>query len=325
MTRLGIGVLGCSEFAARAMIPGAAEVPEIELRAVASRDSVKAQGYAARFGCDAVAGYDRLLARGDIGAVYVPLPPGLHEEWVERSLLAGKHVLVEKPFTTNAPGAARLAALARQRRLLVVENLLFPHHSQTAWVQDRLKEGLVGTLRLCRSTFTIPPLKPDNFRYDAALGGGALLDLGPYLARFARMFLGAGLELRGAVVRTDPSRNLELAASAAFASPHGPVAQLACGFDTHYQCNWEFLGTDGKLVVERAYTPPPGFSPTVRIERPNHREEVVLPPDNHYRNMWRFFAGAALGNAALDPLLDELEAQAACLELIRARATPTRT
>ncbi|MCX6907815.1 MAG: Gfo/Idh/MocA family oxidoreductase [Verrucomicrobia bacterium] len=320
MKRLGIGVLGCSEFAARAMIPGMKEVPEIELRAVASREAAKAKSYAGRFGCDAIEGYDRLLKREDIDAVYVPLPPGLHEEWVSRSLDAGKHVLVEKPFTLDEATATRLIGKARERRLLVVENMLFPHHSQFAWVREQLKSGLVGTLRLCRSTFTIPPLKPGNFRYDADLGGGALLDLGPYVVRFATAFLGEKLTLRSAVVCMDSTRHVELTVSAEFSNADGLAAQVACGFDTHYQCNWEFLGTKAKLVVERGYTPPPGFTPTVRIERQNQREKMILPADNHYRNMWRSFARVVLGGEPFEPHWLELERQAKYLDQIRIEA-----
>lgn len=126
--KLRIGVMGCSGFAARAMIPAMKELPEIELKAVASRNGVKAKTYAERFDCDAVEGYDGLLRREDLDAIYMPLPPGLHEEWISRSLEAGKHVLVEKPFVTDGSAALHLLRKAREKRLLVMENFLFLHH-----------------------------------------------------------------------------------------------------------------------------------------------------------------------------------------------------
>lgn len=79
------------------------EADGIELKAVASRDPAKARRFAAHFGCAAADGYDELLERPDIDAVYVPLPTGLHAHWVSRALAAGKHVLSEKPSPGTRP------------------------------------------------------------------------------------------------------------------------------------------------------------------------------------------------------------------------------
>lgn len=318
--RLRFGVLGCSEFAGRAMLPAMAETPGIELKAVASRSAAKAREFAARFRCDAVEGYEGLLRRDDIDAVYIPLPPGLHAEWADRALEAGKHLLVEKPFATDAGTAARLVEKARRRRLLVTENFLFPHHSQFAWVRERLASGELGPVALFRTAFTIPPLKPDNFRYDAALGGGARLDLGGYVVRFARAFLGESLTLAGATVRLDRARNIDLSGAAQFVNAAGQVVQAAYGLDAHYQCTWEFLGEKGKLTAERGYTAPPGFSPTVRIDRPAGTETVSLAADNHYRNMCESFSKAVLGAVPFEPYWDEVASQAEYLQQIRDRA-----
>jgi predicted dehydrogenase len=320
MERLRFGVLGCSEFAGRAMIPAIKDTPEIELKAVASRELAKARGFADRFGCDAVGGYGRLLEREDIDAVYVPLPPGLHEEWVLRSLDAGKHVLVEKPFAGTAEIGVALVRRAKEQKLLILENFLFLHHSQFAWVRDCLAKGTLGELRLLRTTFTIPPLKPDNFRYQSALGGGALLDLAPYVVRFARVFLGEPITLMGAIIREDPVRRVDVSGTAQFVNKSGLVAQVAYGFDTHYQCFWEFLGTQAKLVVERGYTPPPGFTPVVRIESQGRREEIVLPADNHYRNMCRHFARTVIEGGGFETQLSDLASQARCLCEMRTHA-----
>lgn len=108
--------------------------------------------------------------------------------------------------------------------------------------------------------------------------------------------------------------------TASFANDNGQVAQLAYGFDTHYQCTWEFLGTEARLVVERGYTPPPGFTPVVRIERQNHREETVLPADNHYRNMRRFFAQTILGGDNFGVRCDAIANQAKYLDQILVQA-----
>lgn len=317
--KLRMGVLGCSEFAGRAMLPAIKDTQEMELTAIASREAAKARSFTERFGGEAVEGYEALLKRPDVDAVYIPLPNSLHAEWVSKSLDAGKHVLVEKSFVPDGAAAERVLKKARKKKLLVMENFLFPYHSQFAWIRERLARSEIGDVRLFRSTFTVPTLKPENIRYQAKLGGGALLDLGTYNVRFARIFLRKP-KLLAATLRKDPAKNVDISGSAQFVNSQGQVAQTAWGFDTHYQNIWEFLGTSGKLVVERAYTPPPGFTPTVRVERLDGSETITLPADNHCLNICRYFAHATSEASSFEKHWDDVAEQAKYLGQVRAKA-----
>jgi hypothetical protein len=71
------------------MLPALTGDPDVAVVALAGRDPAKSARFTARFGGEAVTGYDRLLARDDLDAVYIPLPAALHAEWVERALEAG--------------------------------------------------------------------------------------------------------------------------------------------------------------------------------------------------------------------------------------------
>lgn len=315
------GVMGCSEFAARAMIPAMLEAGGISLVAVASRDKAKAEDYATRFGCLPLCGYEALLQREDIDAVYLPLPTGLHEEWGLACLDAGKHLLIEKSLASTKSGAGRIIHKARERKLLVVENFLFPYHSQYAWVRDRLQSRALGELALFRSTFSIPPLAAANIRYRRDLGGGALLDLGAYMAKACRLFLGDRLKLLGSSLAYDNDRGVDIRGAAMLQNERGQVAQVAFGLDSHYQCSWEFLGDKGRLLVERAYTPPPGFAPRVRLETATEKTEALLPPDNHCINMLRSFAQTTIGHQDFASHWSELEHQANLLHRFRDEAT----
>src|SRR5262249_8474894 len=99
---LRVGVMGGAEIARRRMLPAFAADPDVDLTAGASRDEGRAKELAARFGGRPLAGYEELLAAEDVQAVYVPLPAALHARWVRAALLAGKHVLSEKPLTLDA-------------------------------------------------------------------------------------------------------------------------------------------------------------------------------------------------------------------------------
>src|SRR5258707_26812 len=101
MTRVRIGVLGCAGIARRSTIPAMKAVPGLDLVAVASRSREKADAFASQFGVEPMVGYQALVDRQDIDALYVPLPTGLHAEWIPKSLEAGKHVLAEKSLAVG--------------------------------------------------------------------------------------------------------------------------------------------------------------------------------------------------------------------------------
>ncbi|NCD35262.1 MAG: Gfo/Idh/MocA family oxidoreductase [Spartobacteria bacterium] len=286
---MNVGVMGCSSFAQRAMLPALQQSASGQLKVVASRDAEKARKTAALFQCEAVSDYDALLA-SDVDAIYMPLPTGLHAEWVEKCLRAGKHVLVEKSFAMNVSEAVRLLELARDENLLIAENFHFPFHSQWDYIQRQLDGGVLGEVRLIRSTFGFPALPPDNFRWNKALGGGARLDAGAYGAKLAAVMLGANARLVGALNAGDGEHEVDCYGEAMFTNDRGLVVQLAYGFDYHYQCTLEVLGTKGKLTTNRIFTAPPSYAPVVCIERQGNYQEITLQPDNAYEKIWDWFA-----------------------------------
>ena len=325
MTRAGgqplrLGIMGCSEFAVRTMIAAIRTVPELQLVAVASRTAAKAADYAQRFACEGIAGYEQLLAREDIDGIYIALPTGLNVQWVAKALEAGKHLLVEKSFAPDFRSTHELVGLARRRNRLVTENISFHYHLQYAWTREQIAKGALGDVHLLRANFSFPPLKPGNFRYDPALGGGALLDTGAYMVKVTRLFLGEELTLLGSSLRYDPSLGVDIEGTAAFVAQSGAVAQVAFGFNSFYQCNWELVGSLGKLVVERGYTAPPTLATVVRLERQGQRDEFTLAPENHYRTKLVEFARATRDASEYPKHWDDVESQSRHLDAIRQAA-----
>ena len=108
-----IGVLGAARIAPPALVKPAKGNAEADVAAVAARDPKRAQAFADEHSIAKVHGsYAELIADPDIDAIYNPLPNGLHAEWTTAALDAGKHVLCEKPFTSNAAEARAVAAVA---------------------------------------------------------------------------------------------------------------------------------------------------------------------------------------------------------------------
>ncbi|MFD5269967.1 Gfo/Idh/MocA family protein [Streptomyces sp. NPDC058335] len=315
-----IGVIGCADIARRQMLPALTANDDVRVVAVAGRDPAKTARFARWFGCEAVDGYDRLLDRTDLDAVYVPLPAMLHAPWVEKALLSGRHVLVEKPLTATHEDTERLARLARAKDLALFENFMFLHHSQHRRIAELLSDGVIGELRAFSATFTIPPKPADDIRYLADIGGGALLDIGVHPVRAALHFLGSELEVAGAVLRRDPDRRVDLAGMALLHTPEGVLGRIHFGMEHSYRSGYVLSGSEGRIELDRAFTPPPHHQPVVRIERQNHREELVLPPDHQFANVTRAFVTAVREGEGRHVHAALSSRQAALVSRIRARA-----
>lgn len=287
-----IGVLGCADIAWRRTLPAMSTVDGVELVAVASRTAEKAKKFAARFDCAAVAGYEELLTRDDVDAVYLPLPVMLHAEWITRALSAGKHVLAEKPMTGDHDTTVRLLDQARAAGLVLMENFMFLRHTQHARVRELL--DTIGQPRYFSSTFTIPPKPPGDIRYHPDTGGGALLDIGVYPLLAALRFLGPDLQVTGATVRV---REVVLGGNVLLHTPDGVAAHVAFGMEHAYRASYEFAGSTGTLATDRVFTPPATHQPVVTITRQNHREELTLPADDQVSKSIRSFADAIRGSS----------------------------
>ena len=161
--------------------------------AVGSRTLAKAEAFADEFGVPAAHGsYEDLVADDDVDIVYVATPHPEHAANAELALNAGKHVLVEKPFTLNAAEARRVVALAAERDLLVMEAMwtrFLPHVER---IRDLVGRGILGDVRSFSADHQqLLPSDPHHRINALELGGGALLDLGIYPISFASMLFGA--------------------------------------------------------------------------------------------------------------------------------------
>jgi predicted dehydrogenase len=129
LERVRIGTLGAARITPAALIKPARHVPDVMVSAVAARDPDRARQFAAKHGIPVVhASYDALIDDPGIDAIYNPLPNSLHALWTLRAIEAGKHVLCEKPFTSNAAEAERVAAAAKGSGLVVMEAFHYRYH-----------------------------------------------------------------------------------------------------------------------------------------------------------------------------------------------------
>ncbi|UQX05451.1 Gfo/Idh/MocA family oxidoreductase [Streptomyces sp. RerS4] len=303
MGRVRIGVLGCADIARRRMLPAMAAARGVEITAIASRDADRARQVADPYGAAPVHGYERLLARDDVDAVYVPLPAALHERWTAAALDAGKHVLAEKPLTTSHEATARLVTLAAAGGRVLMENVMFPHHPQHEAVAALVADGAIGEVRSFRAAFAIPALPAHDIRLDADLGGGALWDTGVYPVRAALHHLGPGLRVVGASLTRGHGQEVDTAGAALLRTPEGITAQLSFGLDHAYRSAYEIWGSRGRVTVDRAFTTPADLAPQVTLHTSAGTERIALPAADQVALTVAAFARAVEEGARPDPLI----------------------
>ncbi len=295
--KIRIGVLGCASIARRSVIPAILNLSDyFVLTDIASRTQEKADEFGKIFGINAIKGYEKLLNIKEIDAIYMPLPTGLHEEWVTKCLNAGKHVLVEKSLAVDFQSAIRLVDLAKSKKLLLMENFMFRYHRQHNETWNNLNNKQIGDIRLFRSQFGFPPLDRNNFRYDKSLGGGALLDAAAYVVRASQWFLGSVQEVLDATLYIDSEKDVDIYGNATLRNSQGIVSQLSFGFDNYYRCNYEFWGSSGMIYADKAFTPKPNESPNIFVECPNSQQKIAVSPDNHFENILKEFSNSIVND-----------------------------
>jgi dTDP-3,4-didehydro-2,6-dideoxy-alpha-D-glucose 3-reductase len=299
---LRLGVLGCAQIAYRRIAPAILAEDSIRLVAAASRSLEKAAHFADQFGCEPVHGYQELLDRTDIDAVYTPVPAAMHAHWVERALRAGKHVLAEKPLAADPADAQALMALAARSRLVLMENALFPHHAQHESIRGLIASGVIGTLYEFSATFTIPRRPASDIRHVPELGGGALYDVGFYPLRAAQLFLGSDLRMLGVCATVDTGIGVDTAGTALLSTSDGVAVRLTYGIDHSYEASYSFRGSTGTATLHRAFTPPADLVPELVVRRgPGDTQRIPTCADDQVGNALRRFAQRALHGMSSDP------------------------
>lgn len=250
--------------------------------AIIENECKKAEMFKETYGGKVFNGYENMLTSGEIDAVYLPLPPALHYKWAKRALENGLHVLIEKPSTASLADTEGLVRLAKEKELALHENYMFVFHSQIETINQVVASGAIGEVRLFRIDFGFPDRGKTDFRYNKALGGGALLDCGGYTFKYADLLLGENAELTAANALYTDKYDVEIAGSATLQNGKGQVAQVSFGMDNDYRCSVEIWGSLGTLRSGRVLTAPEGFVPSYEISKNGKTEHFEMQADDAF-------------------------------------------
>ena len=303
-----------------AILAGIARTDEAEVVAVSSREPDRAEAYAREKGLARAHGsYEALLADPDVDVVYVALPNALHVEWSIRALEAGKHVLCEKPLSIDPAEVERAFDAAERAGRLLMEGFMWRHQPQAKRLAELARDGTIGDVRLARAQFSFTLTRDDDVRWQADLGGGALLDVGCYCVNALRLVAGEPLTVFAQHVLAPGRADVRTTAAMRFAG--GALGHFDCGFDVPMRRELEVVGSDGVLVLEPAFGSDDGV---LRLLRGNEEERIEVPATHRYQLEVENFSRATRGEEK--PLLDRAEsvAQARTIAALRRSAETDR-
>lgn len=334
MKKIKIGVLCPSEIAYRRFMPALLKHKSYEFVGVAhaneeewfgeikspndlnllKNDEEKAVRFCEDFKGKLYNSYKEMIYDPSIEAIYIPLPPALHFKWAKVALENGKHVFLEKPSTTSIIDTRLLVDMAKENSLALHENYMFSFHSQIEYIENLLKEKVIGDIRLIRISFGFPFRGSNDFRYNKKLGGGSLLDCGGYTLKLATRLLGPSARLICHKLNYVDSIEVDLFGSGTMINDQGVVAQLSFGMDNSYKCDLEIWGQKGTIFTGRILTAPVGYEPIIRLSVNNEEKNISISADDSFYKSLDYFTKCISDKKIRHESYDSINRQASLVE-----------
>jgi predicted dehydrogenase len=271
---LRFGVLGAARIAPKALIAPISKIDSAVVTRVAARDKSRAAAFAAENGIPEVSeSYEALVGADDVDVVYNPLPMHLHKDWTIAALRAGKHVLCEKPFASNAAEAAEMIRVAEETGQILGEAFHHWYHPMFQQVLRLIEQGTIGEVTRAEGYFNISI--PEEFggrpdiRWDYDASGGSLMDLGCYPTIWVRHAVQASFAgeeptvVSASATERPPKIDADMAAELSFAS--GATARVESSMiQSDGDVRLEITGTAGSITAINPLAPQNGNTLTVR-------------------------------------------------------------
>ncbi len=321
MTTLRWGILGAARINQQLM-PAIVAANNSQLVAIASRRPNAAAETLAQYAPNQenVTVYDdpnMLLAADNIDVVYIPMANGEHAEWVMRALEQGKHVLCEKPLALTVMEVDAIIKLASEKNLVVMEGFMYRHHPQHARVKEVLDSGLIGDVRVVRSSFAFTMQPARMYRLAAPLsgGGGAMWDIGCYAIHAARFPFFERPALAVTAMATHLENGADTNSAGIIDYGDGCYAQFEFSFGHARRAEYEIIGTKGGLKCHNVWAKADETPVLSWWTESGEQHEEVLPLSNHFILEVEQFGRCVLNGET--PLLSLADARTNC-QLINA-------
>lgn len=266
--------------------------------------------------------YHMLLDNAEVEVVYLPLPNDLHLDFIERAVLAGKHVLCEKPILVDVQRFSELAELSQASGLIISEAFMTAYHPRSKQVLQLIQEGGLGQVLSINSTFTgtLSPLS--GYRVDPTRGGGSLWDVGIYALHPVLEILGRAPS--SFVVNFDNAFDppVDITASVYLEFNPGQSAHVLTSFKAGETQRLEVVGSEASLIMERACTPGVADTSALLTDASGVTSTLEFPGVDPYAAMIESVSSSLREGQEPEWTLKKAEQIARLISTIHASATP---
>ena len=302
------GVLGCSGIAKSRTIPGLLACENAELYAIAGRNEEKLKVYAEPFAPKKLyTDYQALLDDENVDAVYLPLPNGIHMEWVKKAAAAGKHILCEKPMALTEEQVREMFAAAKEHGVLLEEAYAYRHAQLVQKVKEIVDSGAIGRIRYLESKHSTFDTNRSGIRYQKGNGGGAVYDVTCYNVSLASYLFGKDPEDMSVYCGFDKETGVDVSDAVMLRYEEGVTAMLYAGLDAYRRGCYSILGETGRIDVDHKFNSSGVCH--IRVStgaRPQGAEyvdetttEYTIWVDDNYKKEIELFSDAVLNGSAL--------------------------
>ncbi|MEP9387428.1 Gfo/Idh/MocA family oxidoreductase [Mesorhizobium sp. KR9-304] len=301
MTPVRFGIVSTARIARDWVIPAMQAVPECEVVAITSRDEAKAATVAAEFGIPRHYGsLAEMLTDPLVEAVYIPTPNSAHVEETIAAARAGRHVLCEKPIALDAAEARQLIDVQRETGVQMSEAFMVRYHPRWLAARQIVRSGRLGRVTQIHATYSVLNDNPGDIRFDPALGGGALGDVGVYPITAARFLFEDEPVAATATFQKNNPAGVDIAVSGMLEFPDDR-ALLFSGALLQAWAHWiVVIGSEGWMEIPIAVWPSAQQETVIRLRgradlNDTDVEVLTFPPANQYEHEVREFARAVRG------------------------------
>ena len=302
------GVLGCSGIGKSRTIPGLLACENAELYAIAGRNGEKLKAYAEPFAPKKLyTDYQALLDDENVDAVYLPLPNGIHMEWVKKAAAAGKHILCEKPMALTEEQVREMFAAAKEHGVLLEEAYAYRHAQLVQKVKEIVDSGAIGRIRYLESKHSTFDTNRSGIRYQKGNGGGAVYDVTCYNVSLASYLFGKDPEDMSVYCGFDKETGVDVSDAVMLRYEEGVTAMLYAGLDAYRRGCYSVLGETGRIDVDHKFNSSGVCH--IRVStgaRPQGAEyvdetttEYTIWVDDNYKKEIELFSDAVLNGSAL--------------------------
>jgi predicted dehydrogenase len=259
--KTGYAVIGLGRIAGHFM-PGARNTTNSQITALVSGHRDKADRIAAEYGIPSSSIYnyenfDEIAHNPAVDAVYVALPNSMHAEYTIRAAKAGKHVLCEKPMSTNVADAEAMIAACKAANVKLMIAYRCHYEPTNLRAVKLIRDGALGQVQAIESSFGFN-MGPNEWRTNKKLaGGGPLFDVGIYCLNACRYLTGEEPEHIAAFASTidHDGRFSEVEENVSWTMkfPSGIVASCNTTYGAPMEGYYRVHGAKGWLEVDQAF------------------------------------------------------------------------